>query len=175
MPLVTCRCGQTIKVPAEGADRIVCPACAARIRVRRGEPSAHPGDGYLRFRCACGRRLKVQADQPPEAGKCPDCGRVVTVPIVRASPQSSLPADHPEAPTEELTAADLAQLEQWAQAHVAQAGGPGSTTGDVIVAAPPAPLTVKIEAGLRVCPRCGKPVHMSALVCRACGAPVPKR
>jgi hypothetical protein len=36
-----------------------------------------------------------------------------------------------------------------------------------------APL--KVEAGLRVCPRCGRPVHLSAEVCRQCGASVPKR
>jgi hypothetical protein len=34
---------------------------------------------------------------------------------------------------------------------------------------------VKVEAGLRVCPRCGRPVHLSAEVCRQCGASVPKR
>ena len=40
-------------------------------------------------------------------------------------------------------------------------------------AAPPS--MVKFEAGLRVCPRCGKPVHMSATTCRECGSPVPRR
>jgi ribosomal protein L32 len=34
---------------------------------------------------------------------------------------------------------------------------------------------MKTEAGLRVCPRCGKPVHLSSIVCRECGAHVPKR
>ena len=34
---------------------------------------------------------------------------------------------------------------------------------------------MKMEAGLRVCPRCGKPLHMSATVCRSCGEPVAKR
>jgi len=34
---------------------------------------------------------------------------------------------------------------------------------------------VKMEAGLRLCARCGKPLHISATVCRSCGEPVPKR
>jgi hypothetical protein len=33
----------------------------------------------------------------------------------------------------------------------------------------------RIEAGLRVCPRCGKPVHMAATACGECGAAVPRR
>ncbi len=37
------------------------------------------------------------------------------------------------------------------------------------------PSKVKFEAGLRVCPGCGKPVHMSATTCRECGSPVPRR
>ena len=39
----------------------------------------------------------------------------------------------------------------------------------------PPPPGGKAEAGMRICPRCGKPVHLSAIVCRACGAHVPKR
>ena len=34
---------------------------------------------------------------------------------------------------------------------------------------------VKVEAGLRVCPRCGRPVHLGAESCRHCGAHVPRR
>jgi predicted amidophosphoribosyltransferase len=45
-----------------------------------------------------------------------------------------------------------------------------------VPAQPPSPASeLKTEAGLRVCPRCGKPVHLSSIVCRDCGAHVPKR
>jgi ribosomal protein L40E len=46
---------------------------------------------------------------------------------------------------------------------------------NVPAAALEAPAAVKAEAGLRVCPRCGRPLHLSAVTCRDCGAPVPKR
>ena len=97
---------------------------------------------------------------------------------------------HPEARTEDMDAADLARLEQWTNRHLgspspAEASrGLGTTTSheamDAVAARPAAnqdepPAAVKMEAGLRVCPRCGKPVHMSATVCRNCGEPVPKR
>ena len=39
----------------------------------------------------------------------------------------------------------------------------------------PAVAPAKAEAGLRICPRCGRPLHLSAVACRNCGAPVPKR
>jgi uncharacterized protein (UPF0212 family) len=73
----------------------------------------------------------------------------------------------------------MAMLDAWSQRRRAQAVSPAdAVTGAHPVSAPepsPAPSTVKIEAGLRVCPRCGKPVHLSAVVCRECGAHVPKR
>jgi hypothetical protein len=50
------------------------------------------------------------------------------------------------------------------------AGAPVVSTGIA-----QAPSSIKIEAGLRVCPRCGKPVHLGAANCRECGAAVPKR
>ena len=34
---------------------------------------------------------------------------------------------------------------------------------------------VKFETGLRVCPRCKKPLHLSADNCRECGMPVPRQ
>jgi hypothetical protein len=76
-----------------------------------------------------------------------------------------------------MDAADLARLEQWASGHLGRLGtagpaqGLGTTTSHEALDA----AAVKMEAGLRVCPRCGKPVHMSATVCRDCGEPVPKR
>jgi hypothetical protein len=185
MPRATCRCGEVLSVPADGPERVVCPKCSARIRVRRSSAAqALPeGDGFIRFGCPCGRRLKVRIEPnkpTPESGKCPDCGRVVPVPATATPSSGTLPTGHPEASTEELSTADLVMLDQWRERRQAasmrspQAEGAETTTLIPTPKAPPGDRG-KIEAGLRVCPRCGKPVHLSAIVCRACGAHVPKR
>jgi hypothetical protein len=36
------------------------------------------------------------------------------------------------------------------------------------------PSVAKFETGLRICPRCKKPVHLNAANCRECGTPVPR-
>ena len=203
MPRVTCRCGEKLKVVPDGPERIECPKCGAKIRLRRQPPPppvGEAGDGFLRFLCPCGRRLKVPAAGRPVAGKCPDCGRVVPVPTAA---QTNLAADlskqvsqsDTEARTEELDDDDLAQLEEWSLRYAANpnprrpAAPVSTTTGIHAVAAganpdaelafiPPmtAPASaVKFEAGLRVCPRCKKPVHLGAAICRECGTPVPRQ
>jgi hypothetical protein len=188
MPRATCRCGEILTVPPDGSERIVCPKCSARIRVRRAESATPRGpgddDGFIRFACPCGRRLKVRVEPDgsmPESGKCPDCGRVVPVPSAKPSSSSeNLPTGHPEAITEELSTADLAALAQWKQRRQAVAQRPaappeGMDTTAMMPAPKSPPERIKSEAGLRVCPRCGKPVHLSSIVCRECGAHVPKR
>jgi len=164
MPRVNCRCGQALNIPNEGPDRVVCPQCGAKIRVRR---TAKVGDvdGFIRFPCPCGRRLKVRAADGATSGKCPDCGRIVPVP---SASDSLGPVDN-EAATQELSPEEVARLEQWAKERLAAGAGAPSVR--------PAPVAsaTKAEAGLRVCPSCGRPVHMSATVCRDCGAAVPKR
>jgi hypothetical protein len=181
MPRATCRCGHTLTIPDDGPERVVCPKCSAKIRVRRKGPRLDDGDGFIRFSCPCGRRLKVKVDPdvgPPEAGRCPDCGRTVPVPP-RPSSSATIATGHPEAATEELNAADMAMLAAWSQRRRAQAAAAAEAVTGPHPASPPEPApppsTLKIEAGLRVCPRCGKPVHLSAVVCRECGAHVPKR
>jgi len=199
MARVTCRCGETLKVTSDDPDRLTCPRCGAKIRVRRS-PSQRPEatesqDGYVRFNCPCGRRLKVRGDERPEAGKCPDCGRIVPVPksawkeTVDASPGSrGQGRTHPTARTEDMDAADLERLERWASRYQAasnhnqQPGGESTTSHQALNAVSPAAIAhdssspvMKMEAGVRVCPRCGKPLHMSATVCCSCGEPVPKR
>jgi hypothetical protein len=199
MPRVTCRCGEKLKVQPDGPERIECPRCGAKIRLRRTPPPpvGGAGDGFLRFPCPCGRRLKVSAFDRPIAGKCPDCGRVVPVPtsvqansIPTASKQVS--QSDTEARTEDLDSEDLARLEEWSSRHIARPAPPegliSTTTGlhafeaganlvaDVAFVPPTsAPASaVKFEAGLRVCPRCKKPVHLGAAICRECGTPVPR-
>jgi hypothetical protein len=190
MARVTCRCGEQINVQANGPDRIDCPRCGAHIRLRRSEVQAKDAgqmaDGYHRFYCPCGRRLKVPVQGRPEAGKCPDCGRVVPVPasalLATGSTGNTSPAD-PEARTEELNTDDLARLERWAARHLslstrredpnARAANGGEASAQQGLGAG-LPSVVKFEAGLRVCPRCRKPVHLGVSHCRECGNPVPR-
>jgi hypothetical protein len=202
MARVTCRCGETLKVTSGGPDRLTCSRCGAKIRVRRGtsgkQGAGEQDDGYVRFNCPCGRRLKVRAEGRPEAGKCPDCGRTVPVPesawvVSNAPPATVNPGRtsgaRPEGRTADMDLADLRRLEQWASLWQAMSpqddrfsGQPTTTSHQSLGSVAPTepspegpPPVLKIEAGLRVCPRCGKPLHMSATVCRACGEPVPKR
>jgi hypothetical protein len=201
MPRVTCRCGEKLSVQPGGPERIDCPKCGAKIRLRRQTAPARGGetsDGFLRFLCPCGRRLKVSAIDRPVAGKCPDCGRVVPVPTSVKPSFTSVPPNQvtqtdTEARTEELDATDRAQLEQWSLRYAGNPHRPeapvSTSTGIPSIASdaepdleigfiPPMPhpaSAVKFEAGLRVCPRCKKPVHLGAATCRECGTPVPRQ
>ena len=200
MSQVTCRCGEVINVKsAAGQERVDCPKCGARIRLRRKSSAGSSAliggdnesdDGFIRFHCPCGRRLKVRAAGGQQAGKCPDCGRTVPVPeSARPSPgvMGGSRAD-PDARTEDLDAEDMARLQEWSTRHTGRPPGlpgGGDTTPTAVPnirvgTAPmhpggPQPSIVTFEAGLRVCPRCGKPVHLSATTCRECGAAVPRR
>jgi hypothetical protein len=92
-----------------------------------------------------------------------------------------------ESPTAELDAEDLDVLDRWAEGHLASPPAPPgvvepvdprrASTPPLPVPAPVAAIEVpaRAEAGLRVCPRCGRPLHLSAEACRNCGAPVPRR
>jgi hypothetical protein len=195
MARVTCRCGEAIEAPGGGVEKVVCPRCRTRIRIRR--PSDRADDGYIRFPCPCGRRLKVRATSGLEAGKCPDCGRVVPIPESTAAGAARAGADDPEARTDELDKVDVARLARWAARHgvsadSAAAGPPASPKPrraslpatdvpahhlpETPVQTPPPtpPPAFRRESGLRVCPRCHKPLHMNATVCRSCGESTPK-
>jgi DNA-directed RNA polymerase subunit RPC12/RpoP len=177
MARATCRCGQPLEMPREGADHVVCPNCESRVRIIRKprppeslsatRPDPGENDGYIRFSCPCGRRLKVSALDRPTHGKCPDCGSIVPVP---AQGMGS-PGGTSETPTEEMAAADLATLDAWAKGHAGGGKNGPPSTAEMPQNSP----ARRAEAGLRVCPRCGKPIHLGAESCRACGIPVPKR
>ena len=192
MPRATCRCGQKLSIPVNGPERVICPKCQARIRVRKDSPDATaiPGAaGFIRFECNCGRRLKVRAApgaELPQAGKCPDCGRIVTVPSHSTATTGPLSTArvlaNSETRTEEMDNDDLAALGRWTQDQEARHRPPAARVSEEVVRTQPQTSNVvvesvsnKIEAGLRICPQCGRPVHLSAVACRDCGAPVPKR
>jgi hypothetical protein len=176
MAVAKCRCGQLLPAASGDSGRVICPRCGARVRVRPGASPESP-DGFLRFYCPCGRRLKVSASEPPRFGRCPNCRRVVPVPERSAS--SRLPAGHPETPTEEMNQVDLTVLDRWSLEHRTRSGGApterGTTTADVAPALEGRAFQVRAEAGLRVCPRCARPVHLGSDQCDECGIAVPRR
>jgi hypothetical protein len=165
-----CRCGAVLTVEDERADRVVCTGCGARVRLRRPGPV---DDGFIRFSCPCGRRLKVPSDQPPSHGKCPECSRIVPVPL------SGLAGV--ESRTEELRPEEATRIDEWAAEHIRKGSRVPKDVGPSTL--PPAPVSVvaepvqseRSEAGLRVCPQCGRPVHLGSGTCRQCGIAVPRR
>jgi hypothetical protein len=135
-------------------------------------------DGYLRFYCPCGRRLKVRADDPRETGKCPDCGRVVPVPVPLEEP-AELPPGHPEYPTEDLSSADLVLLERWSRNFVEPVTQVLPELADEaipmldsppLLGSPPGSSATKLKTALGTCPQCGRLVHSGANFCLECGA-----
>jgi hypothetical protein len=102
-------------------------------------------------------RANPQADGKPSSG-CIDAAAV--------------PGGNPEMPTEELGPNDLAKLDEWVHRHAGQSAELRTASSTTIQTSPP---PTRIEAGLRVCPRCGQPIHLGADACRKCGTAVPKR
>lgn len=172
MPRAICRCGQELDLPSDVSARVVCPKCKARVKIRR---SATPGtlpDGFVRFHCPCGRRLKADASTRPTRGKCADRGRVVPVPL---SPQP-LASDHPKSITEGLSVADQTVLDFWSCDHLNRSANAAMapSTIDLSAQGPDHGASLN-EIGLRICPQCDLPVHLGAENCRSCGMPVPRR
>ena len=171
MPRATCRCGQALSLPDDGTERIICPKCGAKVRIWRSNvqsaTTSTDDDGFIRFNCPCGRRLKVGMVNRVRSthGKCPDCGRVVPVPT------SGLPVRDLEAPTEEMAPDDVQRVAESVEAPSRRPREKVNRQGES--SADKSPWTS--EAGLRVCPGCGRPVHLGASVCRGCGSAVPKR
>jgi hypothetical protein len=195
MPRVICRCGEKLKVPPESPEHMDCTRCGARIRLRRSKPQGtnRTNDGFLRFLCPCGRRLKVSEESRLNAGKCPDCGRVVPVPSKGFDAgKLTIGRNEADASTEDLDDDERAKLEEWFAYHLASAAqvesdprralrvpsdleAPNDENLDRPQNAIAQASVVKFETGLRVCPRCKKPLHLSADNCRECGLPVPRQ
>jgi ribosomal protein L40E len=202
MAQVICRCGETLRVPFRNLEHLVCSRCGAKVRLRRKavvrNGSAAPTDGYIRFPCPCGRRLKVRSDERLEVGRCPDCGRVVAVPLsdydeltgFRGTASQSLAgSSESETRTTELDRTDLERLAQWSDTHRLGAAQQNGLTDRVPSGsnhfAESRPIMVpsnmenssgvEREAGLRICSGCGTPLHINATVCRSCGGLAPKQ
>jgi phage FluMu protein Com len=201
-----CRCGQLLEVNGEGMVRVVCPRCKANVRVRvrshEDAPSTVPApeaavagvvstnmpDPYIRFYCPCGRRLKVLAADYHPHGKCPECGRIVSVPpppVPAYTPQDgvgTLGAGHPEMETAELEAADLEIHRIWCRAHLSpQAWESEGVESDVAGSSDNVGVSITRamdrhqEEGLQVCTACREAFHMRSDRCTRCGEPVASR
>jgi hypothetical protein len=194
MPRVICRCGEKIKLSAGSLEYVNCPRCSARIKLRSGPPmeNAEVGDGFIRFLCPCGRRLKVPADDAPKAGRCPDCGRVVPVPTSTFDRQNLTSGKNDaETRTQDLDVSDLAELKKWSDRYRTDSGpsqrtsaqsspladhsGPDNGELAILSGTSPRASVVKFETGLRICPQCQKPLHLGSDICRDCGIVVPRQ
>ena len=69
-----------------------------------------------------------------------------------------------------MTAEDAAGAPSYRTNPRTFCGGP-ITTSEMPLDSP----AKRAEAGFRVCPQCGKPIHLNADTCRGCGTAVPKR
>jgi hypothetical protein len=81
--------------------------------------------------------------------------------------------------TEDMLPTERELLEAWTQAH--RQGGPvvgGTGSAESAATGPTSteegPIVPRTERGLRICPGCGRPLHLAAVVCRHCGASAPK-
>jgi len=94
--IVACSsCGKSIKVTRQYAGKVVlCPHCKGKVLVPDAQtarpvgprklppaiPSTGTGDARIRFRCHCGKAIKVPARLAGRSGKCPQCGSRIQVP-----------------------------------------------------------------------------------------------
>jgi HEAT repeat protein len=101
----------------------------------------------IRFRCQCGKTIKVGEQYAGRRAMCPNCGAELVVPDVSATPK---------APASEL------QLES---ERLGPGGKTGATPGDSApAAAPSAPASEK------VCPNCGAAASPNSVICVECNA-----
>jgi len=157
-------CHKAVTVSEElGGNIMACPYCAGHFRLAaKGtgpipvatatqRPTAVPSMARFTFSCQrCGSVLESRRDLCGEAGGCPTCGAVFTVPQVDAKTgQAAGPA----------VVADDGQLPTPMHAY-ATAGAK-------------APEIRRLESGDQViiCPRCRRQMPVDAETCSACGIP----
>jgi len=87
--VVGCACGKCIRATRQYAGKLVtCPHCKAKVQIPDAGPSGKLGiqnselktDTHIRFRCQCGKVVKVPARYAGRSGTCPRCGTRVRVP-----------------------------------------------------------------------------------------------
>ncbi len=112
------QCGRPLQAgDATPGTRILCPGCGAFSAVP--SPSAgHFGDRpngreagpAIEFRCTgCNKLLRTAADTAGKQAKCPECGRILSVPAPGAGvPDETLPYPPPPPPPSEETASPFA-------------------------------------------------------------------
>ncbi len=86
----TCSCGQVVKASRQyGGQTVCCPACKGEVMMPEALPAERPStglsgavghDGYIRFACSCGKRIKVSVRQAGRRGRCPRCDARIRVP-----------------------------------------------------------------------------------------------
>ena len=154
------------------------------------------GDGFVRFHCPCGRRLKVPAKGGPRRASAPTAGGLSRSLRPRGPRQSpgknryqAIPKHGPRKWTPTTWPAWKNGPRRIWPIPIAPATRATKTTSLVPVLpgtdpvadtayinpATPPNSAVKFEAGMRICPRCKKPIHLGASTCRACGTPVPRQ
>ena len=87
MARVTCRCGETLKVTSGDPDRLTCPRCGAKIRVRRS-PSQQPEAIELGGRLSAIQLPLRQAAEGPELMSGPKLGNVRIAGAIVPVPES---------------------------------------------------------------------------------------
>ena len=85
----TCSCGHEIRASRQYGGKIVrCPACRGVVMMPESIASANQpnlaalagDDGFIRFACPCGKRVKMPARYAGRRGKCPGCGASIRIP-----------------------------------------------------------------------------------------------
>ncbi len=85
----TCSCGKVIKASRQyGGKMVRCPACKGVVlmpeSIRPADPApAGAHDGYIRFTCTCGQKIKMPGRYAGRRGKCPGCGAAIRIPSAR--------------------------------------------------------------------------------------------
>jgi len=95
--VVGCVCGRRIQATRQYAGKLVtCPHCKAKVRVPDAGSRSDPEirdlkseiDAHIRFRCHCGKVVKVPAGYAGRSGTCPRCHSRITVPRSDAAGES---------------------------------------------------------------------------------------